>query len=40
MRPHAAVAGAGMAGLLAARVLAEAGWRVSLVERDRLDGAP
>jgi glycine/D-amino acid oxidase-like deaminating enzyme len=33
---HAVVLGAGMAGLLAARVLAEAYSRVTLIDRDRL----
>lgn len=35
---HAVVLGAGMAGLLAARVLAEAYRRVTLIDRDRLTG--
>lgn len=35
---HAVVLGAGMAGLLAARVLAEAYSRVTLIDRDRLPG--
>ena len=37
---HAVVAGASMAGLLAARVLAEHFEQVTVVERDPLPGAP
>ena len=37
---HAVVAGASMAGLLAARVLSEHFDRVTLIERDRLPGRP
>ncbi|MGH3737489.1 MAG: FAD-dependent oxidoreductase [Micromonosporaceae bacterium] len=37
---HAVVLGAGMGGLLAARVLADAYRRVTVVERDRLPAAP
>jgi 2-polyprenyl-6-methoxyphenol hydroxylase-like FAD-dependent oxidoreductase len=39
-RGHAVVCGAGMAGLFAARVLAESFQTVSLVERDRLPHGP
>jgi phytoene dehydrogenase-like protein len=39
-RDHAVVLGAGMAGLLAARVLSEFYDSVSVVERDRLPGYP
>jgi 2-polyprenyl-6-methoxyphenol hydroxylase-like FAD-dependent oxidoreductase len=39
-RDHAIVMGASMAGLLAARVLSETFERVTIVERDTLDGAP
>ncbi len=35
---HAVVLGAGMAGLLAARVLADAYRRVTVIDRDRLTG--
>ncbi|HKT00563.1 MAG TPA: FAD-binding monooxygenase [Rugosimonospora sp.] len=38
MRAHAVVLGAGMAGLLVARVLADAFDRVTVVDRDELDG--
>ena len=37
---HALVVGGGMAGLLAARVLAEHFDRVTIVERDRLPAGP
>ncbi|MRH88332.1 FAD-dependent oxidoreductase [Nocardia sp. SYP-A9097] len=37
--PHAVVLGAGIAGLLTARVLSESFARVTIVERDRSDGA-
>ena len=37
---HAVVAGGGMAGLLAARVLADHLDRVTLLDRDRLPAAP
>ncbi|MGW1003797.1 NAD(P)/FAD-dependent oxidoreductase [Streptomyces sp. NPDC002520] len=39
-RDHAVVIGAGMAGLLAARVLAERGGRVTLIDRDRMPRTP
>ncbi|WP_395309195.1 FAD-dependent monooxygenase [Mycobacterium sp. AMU20-3851] len=40
MTEHAVVLGAGIAGLLAAAVLADAGDRVTIVERDRLPDTP
>src|SRR3954463_5677721 len=39
-REHAVVLGAGVAGLLAARVLADAYEQVTVVERDRLPAGP
>lgn len=40
MTEHSVVLGAGIAGLLAAAALADAGHRVSIVERDRLPDSP
>src|ERR1700748_844719 len=39
MRGHAVVLGGSIAGLLAARVLADAYGQVSILDRDELDGA-